>query len=207
MAILVTAGATRNPLDAVRYLSARSSGRTGVSIASALVARGQEVHLLGSAETLLRAPHLAGEEYGSTRDLLARMRSWVKANPNGGVIHSSAVGDYELAEDGSRRKIPSGQEQLVLTLSPTPKIADLVRGWGGLGPYVTFKAAGPETTLEQLVDICAAQRKRVGCDRVFGNILGKLGTDVVFVGESVATFSRRADAIDALVDWMVSRVV
>ena len=116
-AILITAGATRNPLDAIRYLSAFSSGSTGVGLARAL-SEDHTVHLLGSAEACLRAPEgLSTEEFTSTRDLMARMERWVRANPDGVVIHASAVGDYEAIpedEQDGPAKIPSGKAELLL---------------------------------------------------------------------------------------------
>ena len=90
MDILITAGATRNPIDAMRYISARSSGATGMGLARALVARGHRVHLMGSAEARLRGPDLDGEEYHSTRDLMVRMAAWIRRFPGGAVVHSAA---------------------------------------------------------------------------------------------------------------------
>lgn len=201
MDALIIAGATRNPIDAVRYLSARSSGRTGVAVALDLVARGVQVHLLGSAEALLRAPELDGEEYGSTRDLMARMERWVRAHPRGAVVHAAAVGDYEVVS-GTDGKIPSGRVRLTLELGPTPKIADHVRSWGCAGPYVTFKAAPPRTPLDALEAIARHQRERTGCDLVFANTLGALGVDVLLVGQQVRHHAERPAAIAALCVWL-----
>lgn len=205
MEILVTAGATRNPVDAIRYLSAGSSGRTGIAIAAALAACGASPRLFGSEEAVLRArldaPHLPAEVYGSTRDLMARMERWIRNNPQGAVVHAAAVGDYELASPEAS-KIPSGQAELVLRLSRAPKIADRVRDFGLTGPYVTFKAAAPETDDDALVAIAAAQRARTGCDRVFANVLGRLHARVALVGDDVAWYAARADAIDALVRFL-----
>lgn len=203
MHVLITAGATRNPVDAMRYLSARSSGRTGVAIAQALVDRGHHVLLMGSEETGLRAPHLPFEEYGSTRDLMARMERWVKSHPEGAVVHAAAVGDYEA--DATATKVPSGMPRWEIALHPTPKIADHLRGWGLVGPYVTFKAAPPETTEADLEQIARRQRDRVGCDLVFANVLGRLTTGVLLVGESTARFDVRDAAIEALVEWIDAR--
>lgn len=204
MDALITAGATRNPVDAVRYLSARSSGRTGVAIATGLLVRGVRPHLLGSPEVLLRAPELRGVEYGSTRDLLARMEAWVRAHPRGGVVHACAVGDYEIAP--SETKIPSGMDRWSPVFTPTPKIADQVREWGLTGPYVTFKAAAPGTGVQALEDIARRQRERTGCDLVFANTLGRLGVDVLLVGEDTERFEARSDAIEALVAWVGHRL-
>ena len=198
MSILVTAGATRNPIDAVRYLSAHSSGRTGGQISQELLDLGADVWLLGSEEARLRSPNIPGETYGSTNDLMEKMRLWVEAHPAGGVIHSAAVGDYGLLVPQSA-KIPSGQRTWTLELSAMPKIADRVREWGCSGIYVTFKAAGPNTSPEELIAICYAQRERTGCDIVFGNVLGALQTSVVLVGQTATPYPDRSSAIRALV--------
>jgi phosphopantothenoylcysteine decarboxylase/phosphopantothenate--cysteine ligase len=203
MDVLITAGATRNPVDAIRYLSAHSTGRTGVAIGEALRARGAAVTLLGSAEARLRALDLPGEEYTSTRDLLARMERWVRAHPDGAVIHAAAVGDYEVP-DALTTKIPSKMPKLVIELVPAPKIADLVRGWGLRGIFVTFKAASPETTDDQLVAIAAAQRERVGCDLVFANVIGRLSRRVALVGREPRWFEDRGAAIEALVGAVIA---
>ena len=201
---LISAGATRNPVDAIRYLSAHASGRTGVGLAHALAGKHARVHLLGSIEAVLRAgdsPGFSTETYGSTRDLYARMERWVRANPGGTVIHSAAVGDYEA--DPSASKIASGQAALSLTLRPTPKILDAIRTWGHTGPLVSFKAAAPETTDEELVAIARAQLRRTGSNRVFANVIGRTTTRVFLVDEVHAQrFEQRAEAVAALEAWL-----
>jgi len=205
MALLITAGATRNPIDAVRYISAASSGRTGVSLGRGLLARGVAVWLMGSLEARLRAPDLPGEAYGSTRDLMARMERWVRADPSGAVVHAAAVGDYEVAEVTSD-KVGSGRARWDLVLVPTPKIADRVRGWGCIGPYVTFKAAAPGTSEEDLEAIARRQRERTRCDLVFANVLGRLGEGILLVGETTERYRERDVALQALVDWLTGRM-
>lgn len=206
MDVLITCGATRNPIDAMRVLTARSSGTTGVAIARAL-AEIARVHVLGNPEAVLRAPDLHVEEYGSTRDLMARMEAWIRAHPSAAVIHAAAVGDYER-KDAQASKIPSGAPEITLTLTPTPKIADHVRGWGLTGPFVTFKAASPETTNEQLVAIADRQRIRTGSDLVFANVLGRITSDVALVGPDGPTwFTRRDDALAALIRAIRARGV
>ena len=127
------------------------------------------------------------------------MERHIRANPTAAVVHSAAVGDYESA-DGEAGKLPSGRAELILRLTPTPKIADHVRGWGCTGTYVTFKAAAPETTDEDLLAIATRQRERTGCDLVFANVLGRLGAGVWLVGEEVTRFDEREEAIAALIE-------
>lgn len=203
MDVLVTAGATRNPIDAMRFISANSSGRTGVTLARAWHAAGHRVHVLGSPEASLRAEGLKSEVFGSTRDLMARMERWVRDHPHGSVVHAAAVGDYECTHS-SDSKLPSGQEEVLLRLAPTPKIADAVRGWGLTGFYVTFKAAAPETSREGLEALASAQRRRTGSDLVFANVLGRLGEHVAIVGDEVDWYLERSAALEALSNRVTS---
>ena len=200
--LLVTAGATRNPLDAIRYLSAHSTGATGVGIAAALAPL-TEVLLLGSAEACLRAtmarPGLATEEYHSTRDLMVRMERWVRSRPDGVVVHAAAVGDYEAAEP-SPDKTPSGLGELVLRLRPTPKIVDEIRVWSSRVSLVSFKAAAPGTDREALHRIAAAQRQRTGSELVFANTVGRLGDMVSLVdADGPTAFTDRGAATEELI--------
>lgn len=199
--LLITAGATRNPVDAMRYLSAHSSGRTGVQLAQGA---GGDVFLLGSPEARLRGPGLAGETFGSTRDLLARMEGWCRAHPDGVVVHASAVGDYEV--DGAAGKIPSGQSELTLRLRPTPKILDRIRGWSLDLRIVSFKAAPPESTPDDLVRIADAQRRRTDSALVFANTIGRLGSGVVLVDAAGATHHETRDAALADLQGRVARL-
>ena len=203
MKVLITAGATRNPIDSMRFISARASGRTGVGLAHALIRRGADVFLLGSPEARLRGEGLDGDTFGSTRDLMERMEQWCRAHPDGALVHSAAVGDYAVSEEGSG-KVESGRSQWELTLVPTPKIADRVRPWGLRGMYVTFKAAAPGTSREELVTLAEGQRLRTDCDLVFANVLGRTQHDVALVGEKVRWFSTRDEALAALLAALTS---
>lgn len=196
--VLITAGATRNPLDAIRYLSAHATGRTGVDLAARLALR-HRVLLLGSTEACLRAPpEQDTETYTSTRDLMAQMERWCRAHPDGVVIHSAAVGDYEAA--ARTDKIPSGQPCITFTLTPTPKIVDHLRDWCPGLFLVSFKAADPSVTLAELEAIARAQLVRTRSDLVFANCIGRIDRDVLLVRpDRTDHHADRAAAIDALV--------
>lgn len=208
--ILLTAGATRNRVDAIRYLSAFASGGTALSLIDGL--GDGPIHLLGSAEALLRARlavaerRLAGlpawklvlEEYGGTRDLERRMRAWVQSNPEGIVVHSAAVGDYEAAPNTS--KIPSGQAEILIRLTPAPKILDQIRGWAPNCRILSFKAGAPGLTPSELIGIARAQLRRTGSDLVFANVIGELEQSVVLVEEaSEVAYGQRGAAVQALI--------
>lgn len=200
--VLISAGATRNPIDAMRYISAFSTGTTGVGLARALREAGREVHLLGSAEALLRAPEIQGEEFWSTADLMERMERWVRANPGGVVVHAAAVGDYQA--DTSGGKLPSGQAELVLRFHPTPKIVDHLKRWDPSLFLVSFKAAPPETGDDALLRIAAGQLSRTSSDLVFANVLGRLSTGVMLVRpDGSSRYDARGPALDALLDALL----
>lgn len=202
--VLLTAGATRNPVDAIRYLSAHATGRTGVDLAARL--RGtHDVTLLGSAEACLRA-RLSGlaearlEEFMGTRDLMARVEAHLRARPDSVLIHSAAVGDYEM-EAPRADKIPSGADGIELRLVRAPKIVDRVREWAPGCFLVSFKAAPPSTDHDALERIARAQLARTGSDLVFANALGAIERDVLLVGrDGTRAFARREDAVSALLD-------
>ncbi|MEC7240024.1 MAG: phosphopantothenoylcysteine decarboxylase [Myxococcota bacterium] len=198
ISVLVTAGSTRNPIDAMRHIAAFSSGRTGVRIAEILRERGADVHLLGSSEAVLRAERIPSTEtFTSTRDLMARMRNWLREHPKGWVIHSAAVGDYEaVAEKG---KIASGQESLTIHLQAAPKIIDHLKAWAPESKLVGFKAAGPETSTEGLVAACRTLGFRCRANWVFGNVLGELEHTATLVDRFGAeSFSDREAAFQVL---------
>lgn len=205
--VLVTAGATRNPIDAIRYLTANSSGRTGSRIATELAGLGHDVTLLASGEAWLRlqaerpkdADKVQVIEYGSTYDLLERMERFILARPDCVVIHAAAVGDY-AAVDRATTKIPSGQPELVLRLRPTPKILDRIRDWAPDCWLCSFKAAAPLTDEVELEQIARAQLIRSNSDVVFANVIGDLQSLVLLVdAENTDRRTDRAAAIHELV--------
>lgn len=203
---LVTAGATRNPVDAIRYLSAHATGTTGVALARALAPR-LGVRLLGSAEAVLRArldaPGVPAAEYTSTRDLMAKMEAELRARPGGVLVHSAAVGDYEAVPLST--KIPSNQAEMVLRFTPGPKIVDHVRGWDPDVFLVSFKAGSPDWDEAKLEAVARAQLARTTSDLVFANRIGALGTSCLLLDAAgTARFADRDAALAALVARIVT---
>jgi len=188
----------------MRHIAAFSSGKTGVSIATLLESRGARVHLLGSPEAVLRSGgSIPSETFSSTRDLMARMKTWLDKNPKGWVIHSAAVGDYEAtAEDG---KISSGLPELTIRLQAAPKIINHLKKWAPESKLVGFKAAGPGTTAEDLVAECRSLGFRCRANWIFGNVLGELEHTATLVDRFGAeTFSDRETAFQVLVTHVMA---
>lgn len=203
---LVTAGATRNPVDAIRYLSAGATGTTGIRLASGLSSLFATT-LLGSGEACLRArlvhADLRTEEFTSTRDLMARMERHLRAHPGGLLVHSAAVGDYEAQAVAT--KIPSGQAELVLRLTPGPKIVDHVRDWDPELRLCSFKAGSPDWTDDRLEAVARAQLRRTRSDWVFANRLGELATSCMVLDPAgTQRFTSREAALSYLLARLLS---
>lgn len=119
--ILVTSGPTREPIDPVRYLSNRSSGKMGHAVATAALRRGAEVVLI-AGPTALMPP--AGAVYVPVQTA-EEMREAALQHLGAAtvVIKAAAVADYRV-EKPSATKIKSGgkQEALTLPLVPNPDI-------------------------------------------------------------------------------------
>lgn len=202
---LITAGATRNPVDAIRYLSAGATGTTGIHLATQLAATFATT-LLGSGEACLRArlanPDLQTEEFTSTRDLMAKMERHLRAHPGGRLVHSAAVGDYEA--NALATKIPSGQAELILRFSPGPKIIDHVRTWDPDLFLCSFKAGSPDWTDDKLESVARAQLERTTSNLVFANRLGHLQTSSMVLDPSG---TQRFPTREAALSYLLARLV
>ena len=117
--ILITAGPTQEPLDPVRYLSNRSSGKMGYALAQAAVDRGARV-ILVSGPVNLNPP--AGAEVIHVRTA-AEMREAVFANlePATVIVKCAAVADFKPSTE-ARQKIKKTAARISLEHEPTPDI-------------------------------------------------------------------------------------
>jgi len=129
--VLVTAGPTREPIDPVRYLSNRSSGKMGHAVATAALRRGAEVVLI-SGPTALKPPPGAVYVPVQTAEEM-REAALQHLGAASVVIKAAAVADYRV-ERPSPTKIKSGgkREGLSLDLVPNPDILkELAQKKGG----------------------------------------------------------------------------
>ena len=197
--VLITAGATRNPIDSMRSITAHSSGKTGVYIAHKLQSEGRECTLLGSNVALLQ-PNcpLNRLEFTSTRDLLHKMRDWTFRNPTGIIVHAAAVGDFEI-RDFDNGKIASGSN-ITLELSPTPKIVEKIKEWSTETRLISFKAAAPNTAMKDVESLARKQLLRTDSDLVFANVLGNLEENVMLVSQQQTQwFTERHEGLKSLI--------
>ena len=134
--VVVTAGPTREPIDPVRYISNRSSGRMGYALAAAAARRGAQVTLV-SGPTALTPPSSAGFVPVQTAE---EMREAVlhHAERASIVIKAAAVADYRVPHP-AEQKI-KGKRDLTLVLTPNPDILAEVAARAGGAFIVGFAA-------------------------------------------------------------------
>ncbi|MGH7320059.1 MAG: bifunctional phosphopantothenoylcysteine decarboxylase/phosphopantothenate--cysteine ligase CoaBC [Candidatus Rokuibacteriota bacterium] len=117
--VLVTAGPTREPIDPVRYLSNRSSGRMGYAVATLAARRGAQVTLV-TGPTSLRPPiGVRVIPVQTAEEMREAVLQAVVASTI--VIKAAAVGDYRVAYPASG-KIRSKHDGLTMTFVPSPDI-------------------------------------------------------------------------------------
>lgn len=119
--VLVTAGGTREPIDAVRYIGNRSSGRMGWAVADEAAARGAEVTVVAAGVALPRTPGVDYLDVATAQELAdASGRAFDDADV---LIMAAAVADFRPARShpGKLKKDVAG-ETLTLRLERTPDV-------------------------------------------------------------------------------------
>lgn len=168
MKILVTAGPTREPIDPVRYLTNRSSGKMGYALAGAAAHEGHQV-LLISGPTSLDVP--AGVDFIPVEtglDMFDAVRRHIGRMD--AAIFAAAVADYRPASPASS-KIKKSGSAITLDLIPNPDILGSCRSdFGFTGTLVGFAA---ET--DDLIAHARSKLAAKGCDLLVANDVSKPG--------------------------------
>ncbi|MBF4462435.1 MULTISPECIES: bifunctional phosphopantothenoylcysteine decarboxylase/phosphopantothenate--cysteine ligase CoaBC [unclassified Rathayibacter] len=191
--VLVTAGGTREPLDPVRFVGNRSSGRQGVALALAAAARGAQVTLL-AANLDIDPP--SGVEVVSVGTALELREAVLSAAPEADiVIMAAAVADYRPAEV-SAAKIKKEQQgdRLALELIKNPDILAEVSAAKREEQTVVGFAAETEPDREAMLALGRAKIARKGCDLI---VLNRVGWSEGFQSDSnaVMVLDRAGDIV------------
>jgi phosphopantothenoylcysteine decarboxylase / phosphopantothenate---cysteine ligase len=166
--IVVTAGPTHEPIDPVRFLGNRSSGKMGYAIAAAAARRGARVHLVSGPVELVPPPGIEVERVATARDLERATRA--AAEGADAVIMAAAVADFRPAEAREQKikKRPGGEAPAV-ELVPNPDILATLGAAraerGARRPVLVGFAA--ET--ERLVEHARHKLETKRCDLVVAN--------------------------------------
>ena len=143
--ILITAGPTREPIDPVRFLSNRSTGRMGFAIAQAAAEAGHTVTLIAGPIELPTPPNVRRVDVVTARDMLAAVqRELVQADV---LIASAAVADWR-PETCSPTKLKKSGMDGVLRLVPNPDILKTILPQKGNRRFIGFAAETGEPTAE-----------------------------------------------------------
>lgn len=143
--VLITAGATREPIDPVRFISNRSSGRMGYAIAKAAHARGADVTVVSGVTSVAAPPGVAVIETTTAHEMHRAIME--RAGEATIFIAAAAVADYASA-DTSTQKMKKTANTLELTLQRTPDILREVAGARRDGQLIIGFAAETENLLE-----------------------------------------------------------
>ena len=165
--VMITAGPTQEPLDPVRYITNRSSGKMGYALADAAAARGARV-ILVSGPVSLTPPH-GVETLRVTTALEMRAAVLDHLAESTIIIKSAAVADYHVAQVPTQ-KVKKTAAKVSIDLDPTPDILAECGQRKGDRILIGF-AAETQNMVEE------ARRKLLSknCDMVVGNLVSQQG--------------------------------
>jgi phosphopantothenoylcysteine decarboxylase / phosphopantothenate---cysteine ligase len=161
---LVTSGPTHEPIDPVRYISNRSSGKQGHAIAAALAALGARVTLVSGPVALPDPPGVSVRRVESAREMLAACEAALPADI---AVMAAAVADWRTARQAEQKlKKQPGASAPVLEMALNPDILATVAAHPAQRPRLVVGFAA-ET--ERVVEHATAKRARKGCDWIVAN--------------------------------------
>jgi phosphopantothenoylcysteine decarboxylase/phosphopantothenate--cysteine ligase len=190
--VIITAGPTHEPIDPVRYIANRSSGRQGYEIAAAAARLGASVTLVSGPTNMPPPDGVDTIAVESARDMLAAVEASLPADV---AIFTAAVADWRVAAAGNKKlkKKAGGPPDLELVENP-----DILQTVSKLSRKKRPRLViGFAAETENVVDHAVAKRERKGCDWIVANdvspesgVMGGLDNTVHLI--------RGADDID---DW------
>jgi phosphopantothenoylcysteine decarboxylase/phosphopantothenate--cysteine ligase len=187
--ILISAGPTQEPVDPVRYLTNRSSGKMGYALAEAARDRGATVILVSGPVRL--SPPAGIETVAVTTALEMRDAILARLPESTVIIKSAAVADYRVA-NVPNQKIKKSAASLTLHLEPNPDILAECGRQKGHRILIGFAAETQNLVAE-------AQRKMEAknCDLVVGNLVSQAGIGFDS-NENEVTLVRRTGEVETI---------
>ncbi|HEX6954140.1 MAG TPA: bifunctional phosphopantothenoylcysteine decarboxylase/phosphopantothenate--cysteine ligase CoaBC [Agromyces sp.] len=169
--IVVSAGGTREPLDPVRFLGNRSSGKQGVAIAEAAAARGAEVVLVAANLEVSEPGGCRVRAVSTALELRDAMRD--AAEGADAVVMAAAVADFRPAtvSEGKIKKV-DGEDRMTVELVRNPDILAELGASDHDGTLLVGFAAETESDPERLLELARAKRRAKGADLLVVNRVG-----------------------------------
>lgn len=161
--LLVTAGPTHEPIDPVRYIANRSSGKQGFAIAAAAAAAGADVKLISGPVNLPDPEGVDVIRVESARDMLAKVQA---ALPADCAVFAAAVADWRVADAGAQKIKKQAGATPSLSLVENPDLLATVAKLTNQRPRLVVGFAA-ET--ENLIANAQSKLQRKGCDWIVAN--------------------------------------
>lgn len=187
--VLVTAGATRERLDPVRYMTNDSSGKMGFAIAEAAKARGAEVTVVAGSTTAQEPKNVKILRIESTRDLLQTMTEQVPAMDV--IIQAAAPADYRFSVQHDQKMKKQDGQPIVLELVENPDVAAAVGRMKQPGQTLVGFAA--ET--EHLMENATRKLNKKNLDMIVANDVTQAGAGFN-TDTNIATLLTRSGAVE-----------
>src|SRR3989338_6119275 len=189
--ILITAGPTYEPIDAVRGITNRSSGKMGYAIAQAALEQGAEVVLVSGPAALAKPPGVQGVDVVSAAQMFEAVQQHVGDCDI--FIGVAAVADYRVAQQ-SEQKIKKSAATLTLELVPNPDILAHVASLPNPPFCVGFAAES-----ENLAEYAKQKRRAKKLPLLVGNLaqqaIGNDDNELVLFDDSGSHILPRADKL------------
>ena len=168
--VLVTAGGTREPIDAVRYVGNRSSGRMGFALADEAARRGAEVTVIAANVSL---PRTEGIEYIDVETAAQLEQAARQAFPETDVLlMAAAVADFRPVSPHESKITKTGRDELVVELEPTTDVIAALAAERRPGQTIVgFAAEHGEGAAER----ARAKLERKGLDAIVLNDVSRPG--------------------------------
>ena len=165
--VLVTAGGTREPIDSVRYVGNRSSGRMGFAVAEEAARRGAEVTVVAANVALPRADGVSYVDVETAAQLRDATHAAFAACDV--LVMAAAVADFRPADPADTKLGKTGRDGLVVELEPTADVlSELAAAWAGQ-LVVGFAAEHGEGAVER----ARGKLERKGLDAIVVNDISR----------------------------------
>ena len=167
---LVTSGPTQEPLDPVRYIANRSSGRQGHAIAAALAAAGARVTLISGPVSLPDPPGVSLRRVETAAEMFEACEAALPADI---AVCAAAVADWRVEPAVQKRKKGDGPPDLHWT-----ETRDILASLARPGPRRPRLVVGFAAETRDLLHHATEKRARKGCDWIVANDVGA-GSDIM----------------------------
>ncbi len=164
---IVTSGPTHEPIDPVRFIANRSSGKQGHAIAAALAGLGAQVTLVSGPVNLADPPGVTTVHVETAVQMFNAVRAALPADI---AVCAAAVGDWRA--EAVAQKIKKSGEAPVLHLAENPDILAALSAPGADRPRLVVGFAAETENVAAYAD---AKKRRKGCDWILANNVGGTG--------------------------------